>query len=311
VTEHGIRFRYVPGGSFLMGRSGGEADEGPWHPVWLSPFWMSETCISWGLFCRLMGWEPPTSGGCPREMTEPAAGHDPVRFHLFETNKIRWQYCEDHTTRARDWHSHYPRPPQTPGANPSQPQRPDPRPPREPADAPWEYEAKPMVAVGWREAQELAGRLSTPRVRYLLPSEAQWEKAARGGLIGARYPWGDALPTPDRCDFGRFTAFSILPMKTFPPNDYGLYAMSGGVWEWTRDWYDSAYYGAAPTHDPEGPAQGEEKVLRGGSWADCAEVVTVSYRMSRGSGSWRDGQWGRHLSPNIGFRLCRVQGVLS
>src|SRR5262249_53222718 len=62
LTEHGIRFRYVPGGSFLMGRSGGEPDEGPWHPVWLAPFWMSETPISWGAYCRLMDWEPPTSG---------------------------------------------------------------------------------------------------------------------------------------------------------------------------------------------------------------------------------------------------------
>jgi formylglycine-generating enzyme required for sulfatase activity len=306
VTEHGIHFRYVPGGSFLMGQSGGDPDEGPWHPVWLAPFWMSETPISWGAYCRLMDWEPPTSGGCPRDMTAPAEGFDRQRFYLYNTNKLRWQYCEDHTTRAVGWHAHYPRPPQPPAPNPTQPPRPDPRPPREPADAPWEYEAKPIIAVGWQEATELAERLTTPKFRYLLPTEAQWEKAARGGLIGARHPWGDAPPTRDRCDFGRFTEFSILPSKTFPPNDYGLYAMSGGVWEWTRDWYDSAYYRDAPAHDPEGPATGGEKVLRGGSWADCAEVVTVTYRMSRGSGSWRDGEWGRHMSPNIGFRLCRT-----
>jgi sulfatase modifying factor 1 len=303
VTEHGIHFRYIPGGSFLMGRNGGEPDEGPWHPVWLSPYWLSETCVSWGLYCRLLGWQPPTSGGGPPEMTAPSQGHNRPRFHLFEANKIRWQYCEDHTTRAWGWHSHYP--PQQPTAN--QPQRPERRPPRRPADAPWEYEHKPMVAVGWQEALELTERLSTPTVRYLLPTEAQWEKAARGGLIGTRHPWGDTPPAHDRCDFGRFTDFSILPMKTFAPNDYGLYAMSGGVWEWTRDWYDRDYYRESATHDPEGPAQGEQKVLRGGSWADCGEVVTVTYRMAHGSGSWRDGTWGEHLSPNIGFRLCRMR----
>jgi formylglycine-generating enzyme required for sulfatase activity len=307
VTEHGIHFRYIPGGSFLMGRSDGELDEGPLHPVWLSPFWMSETPISWGAYCRLLNWEPPLSGGHPPELAAPAEGFEPTRFHLYNTNKIRWQYCEDHTTRAIGWHAHFPRPPQPPNASQPQAEHPFGTPPRQPPDAPWEYENKPLVAVGWQEALELADRLSTPRVRYALPTEAQWEKAARGGLIGARYPWGDAPPTGDRCDFGRFTEFSILPMKTFPPNDYGLYAAGGCVWEWTRDWYDRDYYRSAPTHDPEGPAQGEEKVLRGGSWADCAEVVTVTFRMSRGSAHWREQEWlPRHLVPNVGFRLCRT-----
>ena len=163
-----------------------------------------------------------------------------------------------------------------------------------------------MVAVGWQEATELADRLSTNAVRYALPTEAQWEKAARGGLIGARYPWGDSPPTSERCDFDRFRSFSILPMTTFPANGYGLYAVSGGVWEWTRDWYDRDHYGLTPETDPAGPAQGEEKVLRGGSWADCAEAVSVTFRMSRASSSWRAAEWGRHRAPNIGFRLCRT-----
>jgi formylglycine-generating enzyme required for sulfatase activity len=81
--------------------------------------------------------------------------------------------------------------------------------------------------------------------------------------------------------------------------------MNGGVWEWTRDWYDRDYYRASPEADPQGPAEGEEKVLRGGSWADCAEVQTVTARMSRTSGSWTEGQGSGHLTPNIGFRLCR------
>ncbi len=162
-----------------------------------------------------------------------------------------------------------------------------------------------MVAVGWQDAEILGKRLSTPAVRFGLPTEAQWEKAARGGLIGARYAWGNAPPDRDRCDFNRFGEFSILPMKHFPPNGYGLFAMNGGVWEWTRDWYDSEYYRQSPDADPQGPAQGQEKVLRGGSWADCAEAISVSYRMSRASRSWTEGEWGAQTTPNFGFRLCR------
>ena len=141
-------------------------------------------------------------------------------------------------------------------------------PERNDPEAPWQYDTKPMVAVGWQEVEELAHRLSTPAVRYQLPSEAQWEKAARGGLIGCRYAWGDEPPTPEPCDFDRFGEFSIRPMTTFAPNGYGLYAVHGCVWEWTRDWYDRDFYRESPDSDPTGSSEGEQRVLRGGSWAD-------------------------------------------
>jgi formylglycine-generating enzyme required for sulfatase activity len=296
VVEHGLTFRYIPGGVFLMGCEQGEADERPWHPVWLSPYWLSETPISWAAYLRLMEWEAPPFAVPPGSPQQAQGGDQPL-FYLREANKLRLQYCETHTTRARDWHGHW-RHAQgaaTPGESPA----------RDDAQAPPDYDAKPMVAVAWQEADELVERLTTPSIRYRLPTEAQWEKAARGGLIGRRYAWGDALPTPERCDFQRFGEFSIRPMTALPPNGYGLYAMCGGVWEWTRDWYDRDYYRNAPDSDPQGPETGEEKVLRGGSWADCAETVTVTFRMSRDSQSWRDANWGKHLSPNIGFRLCR------
>ncbi len=293
VVEHGLCVRYVPGGVFLMGRNQGETDEQPWHPVWLSPYWLSETPVSWEAYCSLMDWEPPPRG-FPRY--QPQGDFEDTAFHLREANKLRLQYCEDRTQRARGWHSHMPG--QQTHFTP--PQRDDP-------NAPWEYDGKPMIAVAWQEALELADRLSTPAVRYTLPSEAQWEKAARGGLIGCCYPWGDEPPTPERCDFDRFREFSIRPMTMLPPNAYGLYALSGSVWEWTRDWYDRDGYRLAAEVDPEGPATGEEKVLRGGSWADCAEAVTVTFRMSLASRSWREGAWGKHLTPNIGFRLCRMR----
>ncbi|SEG87207.1 Formylglycine-generating enzyme, required for sulfatase activity, contains SUMF1/FGE domain [Thermomonospora echinospora] len=300
VEEHGIRFRYIPAGTFLMGSADGEPDERPVHPVRLDDYWMSEAPISWAAYCDLMGWQPPPHG-FPPDTVEQMQG-----FHLHEENKIRLQYCEDDTTRAVDWHAH---------AAPHTWRRGDGEeidsrdlfgtPPREDANRPWRYDTKPMVSVSWQDAEELCERLTTGKVQYRLPTEAEWERAARGGLIGRRYPWGDEPPTPQRCDFDRFDELSILPSRRLPPNGYGLYAMAGSVWEWTSDWYDAEYYKESPATAPPGPAKGEERVLRGGSWTDCAEAVTVSFRMSRGADSWRSGEWGDHLTPNIGFRLCR------
>jgi sulfatase modifying factor 1 len=300
VVEHDIRFRYIPGGVFLMGCEHGETDERPWHPVWLSPYWISETPLSWAVYCRLMDWEAPPVGAL-RGQPGRAIGFDDARPFLFGENKIRVQYCEDHTTRAQDWHSHFPPQLLTPGTTAPF----DPPPPRDDPNAPWQYENKPMVAISWQGAMEPAERLTTSEARYSLPTEAQWEKAARGGLIGARYAWGDEKPTPQRCDFGRYHEFSIQPMTRFAPNGYGLYVVNGCVWEWVRDWYDRDYYRQSPERDPEGPAEGKEKVLRGGSWADCAEVVTVTFRMAYATAT-KPGEEGGNGTPNIGFRLCRT-----
>lgn len=303
VVDSGIKFRYIPAGSFLMGSDTGDPDERPVHPVQLSKYWISETPISWATYCDLMEWGPPPSGA-------PRAGAEVIKdenvqpaFFLDQENRIRLQYCESATTRAGDWHAHLPS-----GESLESPlsalfgpvPRDDPR-------RPWQYDRKPMVSVSWLEAEELCEKLSTRDVLYRLPTEAEWERAARGGLIGCKYPWGDKPPTGDRCDFDRFDEFSILPMRRFLPNGYGLYAMSGCVWEWTSDWYDVQYYAEAGETDPKGPSAGREKVLRGGSWADCVETVTVSFRMSRLANSWRQGNWGGHFAPNIGFRICRVE----
>ncbi len=308
VQEHGLVFRYVPAGSFLMGSIDGDPDELPVHPVEVSAFWIAETPLNWSAWGRL---EPPPElqrlslvrRVLQRALHKPKPKSQEFRadlFHLHQENKIRLQYCEDRTLRARDWHAH------DPGISPRARDSLFGRVGREDLSFPWTYEHKPMVAVSWQAAVELCTHVSSEQVVYRLPTEAEWEKAARGGLIGFRYPWGHALPDDTRCDFNHFDRFSIQPYQRFAANHYGLRAMSGGVWEWTADWYDAQYYGQCPRVNPTGPSEGHEKVLRGGSWSDCAAALTVSFRYSSGSRHWREGEWGGHLSPNIGFRICRV-----
>jgi formylglycine-generating enzyme required for sulfatase activity len=303
-VENGIKFRYIPGGTFLMGSMTGESDEEPVHPVSVNDFWISEAPISWAAFADLMDWTlPPWSSPKNRESLNRDEG-----FSLMEENKIRMQYCEDATTRAEDWHAHLPGQVYAKVDTGEQvsgdelfgtPEGKDPK-------RPWKYDQKPMVCVSQQEIDALCKKISSQKTSFRLPTEAEWEKSARGGLINKKYPWGDELPDKSGCDFNRFNEFSIQPVRRFQPNGYGLYAMSGGVWEWTSDWYDSQYYefyDNRKNQNPRGPKDGIEKVLRGGSWADCADVCTVSYRMSMRVNVNDRGVWGAHFTPNFGFRL--------
>jgi formylglycine-generating enzyme required for sulfatase activity len=274
VTEHGLAFRYVPAGTFAMGSETGDPDEQPIHTVELGEYWLSDVPISWTDFCALMSWEPPPSGFPVIAEAEAEGGGVHPHFHLAQGNKIRRQYCGPHTDH-----------------NPS------------------DYAERPMVAVSWQSAEALGGELSTQTVRYRLPTEAEWEKGARGGLVGAVHPWGDGPPTHDACDFNHFGEFLLRPSRDLPPNGYGLRNMCGGVWEWTRDRYDALFYRESERRDPCSVAtsDSDERVLRGGSWSDCAEVCTVSFRMARASRIWSDQAWGGHDTPNVGFRLFRTE----
>jgi sulfatase modifying factor 1 len=141
----------------------------------------------------------------------------------------------------------------------------------------------PVTLVRWDDAMAYCAWLSGATGRIVrLPTEAEWEKAARGALEAKRYPWGDRL---DRnmanflVDPALKSTHGTTPCRTYPANGYGLFDVAGNVWEWVQDWYDPQAYSKSPEHSPQGPRSGPLRLLRGGSWlvADV-RMLTCSHR---------------------------------
>jgi formylglycine-generating enzyme required for sulfatase activity len=141
-------------------------------------------------------------------------------------------------------------------------------------------EHHPVVYVSWEDAAAFctwASQVTGREVR--LPTEAEWEKAARG-TDGRIYPWGNQAPDKSRCNFTNNEKDTTPAGKYSPQGDspYGCVDMAGNVWEWCADWFDSGYYKTAPARNPRGPQKGEYRVLRGGSWGNNGWNARCAYR---------------------------------
>ncbi|WP_188434710.1 formylglycine-generating enzyme family protein [Microbacterium murale] len=283
---HRIEQVVIPAGTFVMGDSSGDRNvadgEVPRHPVSLSTFSIDATTVTNEAFAAFID-----ATGYRTEAEQ--FGYSAV-FHLAVTAP------EDDILGV---------PPQTPwwrgvrGA--------DWRRPGGEGSSVDELGDHPAVHVSWNDAVaycEWAGRR--------LPTEAEWEYAARGGIEGAKYPWGD-----DEVDAGGWRAnifqgefptrnteedgwSTTAPVRTFTPNAYGLWQPVGNVWEWCADRFDASYYLSSPASDPTGPAGGDARVLRGGSYL-CHISYCNRYRNSARSQNTPDSSMG-----NAGFRTVAL-----
>ncbi|WUO35193.1 formylglycine-generating enzyme family protein [Streptomyces sp. NBC_00286] len=274
----------LPGGTFRMGGEDADANpgdgEGPIREVTVGPFEIDTRCVTNERFAAFVD-----ATGYRTDAERFGWSYVFARFLPGELRKVS------------------PRPEGTPwwcgvqGAYWAAPEGPGSE-----LDGRWDH---PVVHVSWGDALAFC-RWEGSR----LPTEAEWEYAARGGLDQKRFPWGDEL-TPGgehRCNIwqGRFPFRNTAedgykgtaPVDAFPPNGFGLFNTSGNVWEWCADWWGTDH-GTGPHTDPTGPEQGTARVMRGGSYL-CHDSYCNRYRVAARTSNTPDSSVG-----NLGFRCVR------
>ena len=277
----------LPGGEFLMGSESLEAHpedgEGPVRAITLSPFYLDPSPITNADFARFIaatsyiteaerfGWSFVFWSHLPADRYE----------ELAESSVLgaEW-WCK---VNGASWHA-----PEGPGSTIA------------------ERAMHPVVHVSWNDA-EAYGRWAGKR----LPTEAEWEYAARGGLEQKLYPWGDELTPagqhrsniwqgsfPDR-NTAEDGFAGTCPVEAFPPNAFGLFSITGNAWEWCADWFSPTFHRGGPRRNPSGPAHGQGKVMKGGSHL-CHASYCNRYRVAARTQNTPDSS-----SGNVGFRCAR------
>jgi formylglycine-generating enzyme len=285
ATARHKRMIELPGGGFLMGADDGEgyrADgEGPVREVVLHPFAIELTAVTNAQFATFVK----------------ATGYR-TEAERFGFSFVFAGFLDEETERTSEVVPAAPWWRAVPGAFWRRPEG--------PGSEIGGRSDHPVVHVSWNDARAYCGWAG---VR--LPTEAQWEYAARGGLEQCRYPWGDELTPLGRHMAniwqGRFPEYNTgqdgylgtAPVKSFRPNGFGLYNMVGNVWEWCADWFSASHHRAGPRSDPSGPPDGHSRVMRGGSHL-CHDSYCNRYRVAARSSNTPDSS-----ANNIGFRVVR------
>lgn len=270
---------WVEGGSFLMGADSGFPDELPVHRVEVDGFWMDKTEVTNAEFERYV---KATGYVTVAERTPKSEDFPGVPLERLKPGSVVFQAPEGEVSLEDyyKWWSY------VPGADWSHP--------KGPGSSIVGMESHPVVHIAWEDAAAYAAWAGKR-----LPTEAEWERAARGGLEGQPYVWGQELRPEGRWaantwqgEFPKKNSaedgfLGTSPVGSFAPNRYGLFDMSGNVWEWCQDWYRPDYYEKSPSKNPQGPVDSFDpnepgvfkRVQRGGSFL-CSDVYCSGYRPS-------------------------------